>query len=301
MIDNDILREASLSRNARFLYVVLSSFANNETGECFPSRSELARLMGYSKAASVDPYLAELVDARLISVEHRVTDKGDPTSNLYTVKRSLAEVTAISPNGEGVVPVSGLGVVPVSGPPWSPPADHPGPRERTTVVPVSGHELDPLQLHPTNETQLSTNAARSNGSAKRETHEVEDLFGRFWSYYPNNYGKKQAKEKFETAIKTNDPEVIIESAKRYSNDPNREDAYTKHAKTWLENESWNDPDLPARNASFGKESPTERGMSYFSHSSSANQSLDELFGTGPKAIEHGEYIDAEFEVENHPE
>lgn len=281
MVDNDIIRETSLSRNARFLYVILSSHADNETRKCFPSRATLATLMDYSKAASVDPYLAELVDMGLISVEHRVSDKGDPISNLYTVKRSLAEVTAGSPTDKGVVPASGLGVVPVSGPPWSAPADRGSPLERTTVVPASGHELNPLQLHPTNDTQ-STSADRSE----------DNLFERFWSYYPNRYGEKQAREKFEIAIETNDPEVIIESAKRYRDDPNREEAFTKHAKTWLESESWNDPDLPARNVSKEKQTPTERVTGYLNHVSPSPRPNIVAFPAGyPNPFETGDIGD----------
>lgn len=75
-----------------------------------------------------------------------------------------------------------------------------------------------------------------------------DAFGfdDFWAAYPNKRGKPTAVKAFAKAIKRAKPAVIVAAALAYREDPNRDDAYTKHPATWLNNDCWNDPPLPPR-------------------------------------------------------
>lgn len=73
-----------------------------------------------------------------------------------------------------------------------------------------------------------------------------ELFERFWAEYPRKDGKKRAREKFTQALKRADAEDIIDGAHRYNMDPNRSQAFTKQATTWLNGEHWEDPPLPPR-------------------------------------------------------
>lgn len=72
-------------------------------------------------------------------------------------------------------------------------------------------------------------------------------FEQFWTAYPRSENKAGARKLWPAAVKAaGSTEVVVEGAKRYAADPNREQAYTAHATTWLRAERWNDPPLPPR-------------------------------------------------------
>lgn len=73
-----------VSSNAIRVYCCLRRFADNSTGECFPSRRLLAMRARVS-VSTLDRAMKELADAGAISIKHRKTDAGDYTSNLYVV------------------------------------------------------------------------------------------------------------------------------------------------------------------------------------------------------------------------
>lgn len=73
-----------VSSNAIRTYAALRRFADNNTGECFPSRRLLAMKARLS-VSTLDRALAELVENHAILVQPRKNAKGDWTSNLYTV------------------------------------------------------------------------------------------------------------------------------------------------------------------------------------------------------------------------
>lgn len=72
-------------------------------------------------------------------------------------------------------------------------------------------------------------------------------FDAFWTVYPSKVGKGAARRAWAKAVKAAGGfEAIIAGAERFAADPNREDAFTPHASTWLNAERWDDPPLPAR-------------------------------------------------------
>ena len=73
-----------VSSNAIRVYCCLRRFADNSTGECFPSRRLLAMRARVS-VSTLDRAIKELSDAGAITIKHRKTDAGDYTSNLYVV------------------------------------------------------------------------------------------------------------------------------------------------------------------------------------------------------------------------
>ena len=74
-------------------------------------------------------------------------------------------------------------------------------------------------------------------------------FDDFWKSYPLKVGKGAALKAFLKAIRTTDADIIIKGAQRYHSDPNRSQAYTAHASTWLNAQRWLDEALPVRNLS----------------------------------------------------
>lgn len=71
-------------------------------------------------------------------------------------------------------------------------------------------------------------------------------FCEFWAAYPRSDDRKKAWNSWRSALKDADADAIIAGARRYRDDPNRRDTYTKHATTWLNAGAWDNGPLPAR-------------------------------------------------------
>lgn len=82
---------APVSDRAVRLYAWLSRYADNQSGECWPSRKRLADQLGCS-LSSLDRAKDELVSVGALTVTVRVGEDGQK-SNLYTVRRIQGAVT----------------------------------------------------------------------------------------------------------------------------------------------------------------------------------------------------------------
>lgn len=71
-------------------------------------------------------------------------------------------------------------------------------------------------------------------------------FDEFWTIYPRKVGKSKAAKAWATATRTTSPDLIIEGATRYRDDPNREAAFTAHPTTWLTRGGWGDDPIPVK-------------------------------------------------------
>lgn len=71
-------------------------------------------------------------------------------------------------------------------------------------------------------------------------------FDDFWKIYPLKVAKQAAKNAWVKTIVFVDPQVIIDGAKRYAADPNRNPAFTAHPATWIRAHRWLDEPLPAK-------------------------------------------------------
>jgi hypothetical protein len=91
---------------------------------------------------------------------------------------------------------------------------------------------------------LMTESRIQNTDNRIQNTEID--FDAFWSVYPRKHGKQAAIRAWLTAIKKVEPQVIVEAAKRYADDPNRVDQFTAHASTWLNQGRWEDAPLPNR-------------------------------------------------------
>lgn len=73
-----------MSAQAVRVYCCLRRYADNKSGECWPSRRTLA-MRSRTSITTLDRCLKELVDHGAIRMERRKAANGDWTSNLYTV------------------------------------------------------------------------------------------------------------------------------------------------------------------------------------------------------------------------
>jgi len=81
-----------------------------------------------------------------------------------------------------------------------------------------------------------------------EHHRTEQAsaFEEFWEAYPRKASKGAARTAWTKALSKADASLIIAAAAAYRDDPNREDGFTAHAATWLNQERWDDEPLPSR-------------------------------------------------------
>lgn len=78
-----VVRDTRISREARFLYVILKAYADKD-GHCFPSADTLAKDIGTGRR-QVFRWLKELVKWRVITKLPRIQD-GKQSSNLYCIE-----------------------------------------------------------------------------------------------------------------------------------------------------------------------------------------------------------------------
>ncbi|QGH74533.1 replication initiation protein [Arthrobacter phage Kuleana] len=76
-------------------------------------------------------------------------------------------------------------------------------------------------------------------------------FADFWAVFPRKTAKAAALKAWNKAIKSADPAEILEGARRYAGDPNREPQFTVYPATWLNAGRWEDEPLPSRASSNG--------------------------------------------------
>jgi hypothetical protein len=108
-----------------------------------------------------------------------------------------------------------------------------------TLTTPTGRQSRPMN-HP-NKPSNETSDGRITG-----TITAKNEFELFWKIYPRKEAKQAAKKAWDKALKVAHFAEIITGARRYANDPNRVDAFTAHAATWLNAHRWNDSPLPPR-------------------------------------------------------
>lgn len=89
-----------------------------------------------------------------------------------------------------------------------------------------------------------------------EREPYNEPFDQFWSIYPLKKDKPAGRRAFKSAMKRVSLETILDGAKRYRDDPNRELQFTKNPSTWLNNDCWDNPPEPFR----GKKTANEHNM-----------------------------------------
>lgn len=87
-------------------------------------------------------------------------------------------------------------------------------------------------------------------------------FDRFWEAYPRRTAKGAARRAWPAAVRAaGSIEKILAGARRYRDDPNRDEQFTAHPATWLRAERWDDPPLPARTGSPANAARVDRDRS----------------------------------------
>jgi hypothetical protein len=170
---------------------------------------------------TIDTAKKILVAIGAITVQSRHSATGDQTSNLYTV---IWSEPGNNERGGGQKTEVGVAKKTYPGGPKN---------EGTNLYPIN---LDPVNLDK--EQQQSENLP----AIPKPLSEFE----LFWKTYPRKAAKGAAKKAWAAAARKVPPQVILAGAERFSRDVNRQDEFTPHPATWLNQERWDDDPLPGK-------------------------------------------------------
>lgn len=278
--------------NAKLVLMALADHAHDDGTNAWPSVALLARKTGYGER-QVQRILAELVNTGLIRVQ---TPGGKGANAGPTVYALNVDTTFALQRGEfraiGCPPALRAAVIErdgrvcqlchepgdeVAGPdghPWEADRIRSGGPYVSENVRLTcrtcnrrrGHERGDI-LTPPGDILSPPGVTDDVRGATPETPEPSEepsgtvkymraAFDEFWSTYPRKAGKRAAITAYERALKRADAATILVGAQCYRDDPNRVDAFTAHAATWLNQDRWTDDPLPARNA--GRPEPVPR-------------------------------------------
>lgn len=207
------------ARGLRSVLTAVADAANAEGEHAHPGIEGVMRGSLYGRRQAID-LLAELVAEGWLEVVEQGGGRG-----LATVFRVVMEERCTP--GETVQSAPGKGATT---------ADETVHSEPETVRP--GVHPNGLSTEPPNEPSQRCEPAAAVVAAGFET---------FWGVYPRNTAKGEARRAWPAAVKAaGSMTAILDGARRYAEDPNREERYTAHAATWLRAERWNDDPLPPK-------------------------------------------------------
>ncbi|WNM72833.1 helix-turn-helix DNA binding domain protein [Arthrobacter phage RedFox] len=206
-------------------HLVLIGLADHANDDGTGARPSVAVLAEYARcsARSVQRKLRDLEECGLIvrgdqrSVEHLRSDRRPVVYDLNLTMRGVSVSHAVD-NG-----VTGNG-------------------ER-------GATLDQTGCHagPNGATRLADRTVLEP-SLNRPVEPSMPEFADFWEIYPRKTARAAALKAWQKAVRTAAPAAIIEGARAYAADPNREAKFTAYPATWLNAGRWEDEPLPSRSS-----------------------------------------------------
>lgn len=215
------------------MHLALADWANDD-GECWPNQPQIAAKMR-SSIETVRRLTRKMEeDGWLVIVE---PSPGKGRSHRYQLALSapsrdvLTPADTASPTDCGASPVT-----PTTGSGY-PHIDAGFPPHRSP-----DNRQEPSVEQPSNTLAILANLTAPDLDT--------EMFNVFWDVYPRHTGgRPPARKAWDNAIKRTDPQVIVDGALRFREDPNRLDEFTPHPSTWLNQNRWADDPLPARGAS----------------------------------------------------
>lgn len=237
MVPHWLLFDVGVSALALRMYLVLRQHADRR-GAAFPSRQRLADLMGCS-LPTLDRAREQLTSVGALCTAKRYDALGRQTSLWYHVHwealrgcDELSEDAVKNLDSPRKETYTGTNTH----------LTHTG---TSNEVPTSSLREDkPVQ--PPKRPKAAKGSSASGAVAKAGRRLYSDEFEAFWKVYPRKVGKRAAWKAWQQALRHDSVEAITRGAKRYADDPNREQRYTAHPTTWLNGGRWEDEPLPAR-------------------------------------------------------
>tara|TARA_R110000868_G_scaffold282909_2_gene543208 strand:- start:5477 stop:6226 length:750 start_codon:yes stop_codon:yes gene_type:complete len=101
------------------------------------------------------------------------------------------------------------------------------------------------QFHSGKDYPLKKNTNKEE-HLEEKNNDLEIEFDEFWDVYPKKADKRVALKSYKKALSRVDALTIYAGAVSYRDDPNREQAYTKNASTWLNADAWDNEPLSSK-------------------------------------------------------
>lgn len=204
------------------VYHCLCSYANDNSGSCFPSHAAIAKTLGIHRSTVIEA-VKKLIECGLVACEGR-----DNNSNVY----KIMPVPSIQMTGspERLVVQGDMG-------------SRLGRQGVVVQDDTNNHNINNHNITNIGDS-LKTQKTTPNSSA-RPPFDVEEEFDKIYSQYPRKEGRKEAIRHFKATIKTKtDIDAIwkaLEAYKAYIKANKTEPQYIKMASTWFNNwEDWKD-------------------------------------------------------------
>lgn len=204
----------------RLVLLAIADQAADDGGNAWPSVSTIASKAKVSER-TVQRSVRRLAERGELVVQETAGKHG---VNVYRVVMECQPVTPSDSHPDTLAPVTE------------------SPRQNDGVT---GEAQGVTPVTPRGDTAV-TRTVLNHPKNHPDTKTRAEAFAEFWSIYPRRIGKRGAEGEFERALKRADLATILAGAARYRDDPNREDAFTKHPSTWLHQDCWDDDPLPSR-------------------------------------------------------
>lgn len=213
-VPHSVARSATLSVNAKVVYLAIASRANAE-GRAWPGWKLISEDTGLARA-TVHRALAELREAALVTWEQTLSADGKACGvNTYTVQGGLSRRRGESHTETGVSQVETGGV----------------------------SQGDEGESH----TETPRRTSRRTPKKNTDAHAHSAHFDAFWQAYPIKVGKGRARLAYDKALKTTDPATLLVAVERFAAETAAtERRFIPHPTTWLNAERWTDepPEAP---------------------------------------------------------
>lgn len=236
-IPQALLYDPAISAAAVRVYGVLRRHGDDPLN-CFPSHARIAAFIGAS-SRSVPAWIRELEDAGWIervprwrSGETITTTRPEflgghegweVASNAYKVFGRVRERGVRAQERGGSALENGEDSAPGSA------------QKESKLEGEQENELRGERGRPLIDVLFDDPQAGDESVDKRDARAEFEMF---WSAYPVKSDKGDARKAWPTAVAKAKPSTLIEAARRYAADPNREDRFTKRAGRWLRAEAW---------------------------------------------------------------
>ena len=107
----------------------------------------------------------------------------------------------------------------------------------------NGHPLSEIPTPPVKKPDTESIIEPKKERIPLKSPKGDDGFEDFWQVYPKKVGKQDALKAWPKALKADNPQIIIEGARRYASDHPADWDYWKNPSGWLNGKRWLDQPL----------------------------------------------------------
>ncbi|MGL6209124.1 MAG: hypothetical protein ACRC14_04755 [Paracoccaceae bacterium] len=228
-IPNDMLRDKTLSADARFLLALLMTYSD----EWVFNKAHLMEITGFGR----DKFERAMGDLRAAEYVEWVQNREENTGKLIGTTWVIRD--SRGPENQGVGDTEAL-------------------KNRHPVKPTPGKTAPKKTYREEDQSVRTLFGSEEPQSDVREAkpEKKPDRFDEFWDECPRKVSKDKAKPAFNKALRKVDAETLVVAMRRYAVLRRGEDPkFTAHPASWLNGERWTDEDVQPPSPTYSKPIP----------------------------------------------